>query len=95
MKSLREKIIDFLLRYQINITKKSHTEFDSRVDNDLKSINSNESVEILTEVSNEQIRKVCKYNYHNYEINYFGHCTVCYSKNKIKKLHVHNHLQHC
>ena len=80
MKSLLHKIIDFLLRYKMNITKKSHSEFDSRVDKDIKAINSNESVEILTEVSNEQIRKVYKYNYHYYEIDYFGHYTVCYSK---------------
>ena len=80
MKSLLNKIVDFLLRYQLKLRKKYHSKFDSRVDKDIKAINSNESVEILTEVSNEQIRKVYKYNYHYYEIDYFGHYTVCYSK---------------
>jgi hypothetical protein len=95
MKTLREIFIDFLLSTKRNITKRIDKTHETSVVKYLKPINTDNSAKIKPLVINSQTKVICNNNFHNYEIDSFGHCTVCYSKYKITKLIVHNTLHHC
>jgi hypothetical protein len=95
MKALREKFIDFFLSTIRKITKRIDKAHETSEVKYLKPINSDNSTKIKPLVINTLTKVICNNNSHNYEIDSFGHCTVCYSKYKITKLNVHNHLHHC